>query len=228
MNTMKMKFNRNGYKLGKKINQPTQEEVKSTPSLWNASLDDALKYGGDLTREAIGAMNLRHDRKHIVVDTKVSMLLPGFYPAIPGWHTDGVPRGSKLKPESKGTPNIHAQEMLSDTRFHLIVTGSGCLTKFCKQKDVELDINRLPDFGLYKSITNQMKEKESALDIVEAPSCTAVEFDWWELHTAQQAKKPEWRFLIRVTETDHTEPQSDLRQIIRTQQQVYVPEVFGW
>ncbi|MEC2506153.1 hypothetical protein P9X25_18565, partial [Bacillus cereus] len=79
----------------REIEQPSIDVLKNTPALWNASLDDALKYGGELTKAAIGAMNLRHDRKYIVVDTKVHMLMPGMCPAIPNWHSDGVPRGSE-------------------------------------------------------------------------------------------------------------------------------------
>src|SRR4051794_29927346 len=89
---MKITFNRNPITEGGSIETPTTLEVKSTPTLWNASLDDAIKYGGDLTRAALGAMNLRGDKKHIIVDTKVHMLAPGQCPALPGWHTDGTPR----------------------------------------------------------------------------------------------------------------------------------------
>lgn len=227
---MKELFNINGYKIGKSIEQPTNNEVKSTPALWNANLEDALKYGGDLTKAAIGAMDLKFDRKYIIVDTKVHMLVPGFYPAIPGWHTDGVPRGKELRPDGKGSPDIKAQHEMSDTRYHLLVTGHGCLTKFIDNKNITLDVPNAPDTKLYKMISDQVKfyEDESTLNVVEAPTCTAVEFDWWELHAGQQAKAHEWRYLIRVTETDHFEPQTDLRQVIRTQQQVYVPESFGW
>lgn len=220
-------FNRNPIRIGRTIEQPPTEVIKNTPALWNASLDDALKYGGELTRAAIGAMDLKFDRKYIIVDTKIHMLMPGFYPAIPGWHTDGVPRGKDLRPDVKDAPNIFAQENMSSSRFHLLVTGEGCLTKFINGP-LELDVPDEPSADLYKVITEQISSREEDLEIVESPSCTVVEFDWWNLHTGVRAKKHEWRFLIRVTETDHMEPQTDLRKIIRTQQQVYVPEQFGW
>lgn len=63
----------------------------------------------------------------------------------------------------------------------------------------------------------------------DTPDGQVVEWDWWELHTAQQARAPGWRYLIRVTETDYLEPQKDLRLVLRNQQQVYLPtEKFGW
>lgn len=227
---MKMLFNRNEVNFGKSIERPSEDTIKNTLSLWNASLDDAVRFGGDLTRSAIGAMDLKFDRKYIVVDTKVHMLLPNFSPAIGGWHNDGVPRGKALNPQAKLPPNIQSQEELSDTRFHLLVTGSGCLTRFIKGNDIELEVPDVPDTKLYNSMHTQIVEglKNGTLDDYEIPSCTAVEFDWWDLHTGTFAKKHEWRYLIRVTETDHQPPQTNLRKIIKTQQNVYMPNTLGW
>ncbi|GAB6989579.1 hypothetical protein [Paenibacillus pini] len=224
---MRVLFNRNPLKFGNVIEQPTLELVKNTPQLWNASLEDALKYGGELTKSAIGAMNLKFDCKHIIVDTKIHMLMKGFYPAIPSWHTDGVPRGEELKPDSKGDPNITAQENMSPSRFHLLVTGEGCLTDFVTQPTI-LDVPNEPTTELYRNVHDQIENQIDDLSIITIPSCTVVEWDWWNIHRGVKAQKHEWRYLIRATETDHMKPQIDLRQILRTQIQVYVPESFGW
>jgi len=232
MKTTKFNFNRKQITVDqlKAIEQPSVDVLTSTPALWNASLDDAIKYGGELTRAALGAMNLRHDRKYIVVDTKVHMLMPGMCPAIPNWHTDGVPRGSALRPEAKASPNIFAQEQMTDSRFHLLVTGTGCLTEFINRKNLELDVPAEPDTALYGMVNKQVREKVAAgdLEVISVPTCTPVEFDWYHIHRGIEATQHEWRYLIRVTETDHMPPQTDLRKIIRTQQQVYVPTNFGW
>lgn len=225
-----MRFNRNEVKFGKSIEQPPVDEIKNTFGLWNASLDDALRYGGELTRVAIGAMDLKFDRKYIVVDTKVHMLIPHSIPAIGGWHNDGVPRGKELNPQAKQPPDIYAQEKMSDTRFHLLVTGTGCLTRFIKGNNIELDVPDVPDSKLYRMLDSQVQERlhNGTLEDYEIPSCTAVEFDWWDLHTAVSAMEHEWRYLIRVTETDHQPPQTDLRKIIRTQQNIYIQSPVGW
>ena len=230
MATKEMIFNRNPIEFGQTIPQPSQEVIKNTPSLHNASLEDALKYGGELTKQAIGAMNLTFKKKHIIVDTKVHMLMPTFSPALSGWHSDGVPRGANLDPTAKQAPDIHAQEKLDDSIFHLLVTGEGCLTQFIKEKNVILDVPADPDTKLYQMINSQVQKgiEDGIYTPYEIPSCTAVKWDWWDLHTAQPAKQHEWRFLIRVTETDLHEPKTDLRDIIRTQQQVYLPANFGW
>lgn len=225
-----MLFNRNIPHFGEPIEQPSEELIKNTLGLHNASLDDALKYGGDLTRAALGAMDLQMTKKHIIVDTKIHMLLPGMCPAIPGWHTDGVPRGAELKPEIKQPPNIQAQEEMDTPIFHLLVTGTSCLTQFVHQKNIDLEVPATPDSKLYRMMNKQVTDLVEAgeLTTYDAPSCTPVMWDWWELHTGVPAKHHEWRFLIRVTETNIQEPKKDLRDIIRTQQQGYMPMHFGW
>lgn len=225
-------FNRNPIVIGNSIEQPSQELIKNTLGLWNASLEDAVKYGGDLTRAALSAMNLRGDRKYIVVDTRVTMLMPGMYPSIPGWHTDGVPRGNELRPDVKKEPNIDAQEErygLRSPRYHLMVTGQHSLTDFITDQ-VTLEVPDEPRTTLYKMLDTQAKGliASGAVTPFTAPSCTVVEFDWWNLHTAKAATGHEFRFLIRVTETDYLAPCQDLNKVIRTQQNVYVPENYGW
>lgn len=228
--TEKMLFNRTSPVFGKSFEQPSQELIKNTLGLHNASLDDALKYGGELTRQAIGAMDLTFSKKYITVDTKIHMLIPKMCPAIVGYHTDGVPRGILLRPDSKGDPNIQAQETMDSPIFHLVVTGEACLTQFIEERNFELDVPKEPTTSLYKSVSKQVMEKvkNGELTSYEMPSCTAVMWDWWEIHTGIPSKAHEWRFLIRVTESDELQPKTDLRDIIRIQQQGYLPLEFGW
>lgn len=224
-----MKFNRGEVQFGNKIEKPSQDDIKNTQGLWNASFDDAFRFGGDVTRAALQAMNLRGDKKHIVVDVKTHMLMPGMIPAIPGWHTDGVPRGGKTLSPASGAPHIHMQIGADSPRYHLLVVGGDCPTKFIASRNINLVTENLPN--LYAGISSQVCEMDNKglLDTYDAPDGQVVEWDWWELHTAQQARAPGWRYLIRVTETDYLEPQKDLRLVLRNQQQVYLPtEKFGW
>ncbi|AFH21214.1 hypothetical protein CR3_gp049 [Cronobacter phage CR3] len=224
-----MKFNRGEVQFGNKIEKPSQDDIKNTQGLWNASFDDAFRFGGDVTRAALQAMNVRGDKKHIVVDVKTHMLMPGMIPAIPGWHTDGVPRGGKSLSPASGAPHIHMQEGTESPRYHLLVVGGDCPTKFIASRNINLVTENLPN--LYAGISSQVCEMDDKgfLDTYDAPDGQVVEWDWWELHTAQQARAPGWRYLIRVTETDYLEPQKDLRLVLRNQQQVYLPtEKFGW
>lgn len=246
-----LEFNRAAPVVGAAIEQPPEDVVKNTPSLWQADLDTAVRYGGELTRAAIGAMRLRGDRKHVVVDTKVHMLMAGQCPAIPGWHTDGAPRrilpivpgDTAYSPVGQGPPDLHVQEEWHDQgiapRFHLLVTGEGCLTEFLWEP-WEIAVPTVPTADLYAQVTRKVESLRGHLETNHAsevdrwfrpaPSCTVVEWDWWNLHQGILAKRREWRFLIRVTESDHHEPlpPSMLADIIRTHSTVYTPLQFGW
>ena len=218
------------------IEQPSAELVKNTLGLWNASVEDCLKFGGDLTRSAIGAMNLRNDRKYIVVDVKVHMLMKGQCPAIPGWHTDGVPRHANGSPAAGGEPNLlmqieHEKHGIRPPRYHLLVTGQHCLTEAIDgQFAMDMEPEMMNSSGLYKRLSTEVNNKlrVDLLSKYELKSCTVAEWDWWFVHQGKISDGYEWRYLIRATETDHLTPETDLRKIIRTQQNVYVPSEFGW
>jgi hypothetical protein len=235
-------FNRSPLVSGAAIEQPPPEVVKNTLGLWQADLDTAVRYGGELTRVALGAMDIRGDKRHVVVDTKVHMLMPGQCPAIPGWHTDGAPRAvgtmrGRYSPQGSGPPDLAVQEEWDRDgkapRFHLLVTGKGCLTEFLLDP-VTLEVPSEATPGLYASLTRQVEALRAHPDgpamFGASPSCRAVEWDWWTIHQGVVAAEREWRYLIRVTESDYHEPlpPSRLDEILRTQSTVYTPMEFGW
>lgn len=230
---MDVLFNRNQPVVGNSIEEPSQELIENTPTLARCSIEDAAVFGGTLTREALGAMNLRGDRKHIIVDTKVHMLLPGFIPSIPGWHTDGVPRGDEgLNPNNHGAPNLRAQiEAHPDEapRYHILVTGDHSPTEFIRES---MQLRFPEDIGsdLYREMTDQIDRLwlPHFATPWAVPPCTVVEWDWWNVHRAVPATARGWRFLIRVTETDHITPRKSPNDFIRRQNMVYAPTSFGW
>lgn len=224
-------FNVNDPVIGNSIPEPSQELIETSLNLRQVSLEDAARYGGPITKQALGAMNLRGDRKYVVVDTKVHLLMPGWIPAIPGWHTDGVPRGEEMNPAGKGDPNLRAQIDGSVTapRYHILVTGEHCPTRFAKGP-IDLDFDENIGKDLYKEMTKQIRGRvqNGEIETMVTPPSTVVEWDWWNVHTAQQSEGRGWRYLIRVTETDHIRPRTDPNDFIRTQNQVYAPMEFGW
>lgn len=230
METINVLFNRNPLVFGKSIEQPSVIELKNTFGLWNASYDDAIRYGGEITRQALRAMNLRHDRKHIIVDTKIHMLMQGMCPSIPGMHTDGAPRDEFKNPNGIGKPDTFAQENdPKPNRYHFLVTGEGCLTQFVS-RPLEVPIPAEPSYEVYTMMSSFVRNeaiKDPSL-LLTIPSATVVEFDWWDIHTGVFASKKEWRYLIRVCESDYYRPQDNLREVIRMQSQVYAPMDFSW
>lgn len=230
----KYTFNIRPVAIGLTIDQPSEELIANTLGLWSASLDDAVRYGGDVTRHALSVMPLRGDRRFTIVDVKVHMLMSGQCPSIPGWHTDGVPRRYDGAPFG-GPPNLPMQRRgldedgreLRPPRYHLLVTGTGCPTEFVTGPltlDIPHETATSPE--LYASITRAVNKINPPTFL--APSCTVLTWDWWNLHRATVATVREWRYLIRVTETDLRAPETDLRRVLRSQQNVYIPGEYGW
>lgn len=227
-------FNRNEVRVGKSIDDPSQDAIENSLNLRQVSLEDAMRYGGSITRAAIGAMEFVGDRKNIIVDTKVHFLMPGMIPAIPGWHTDGVPRGTELDPAGAGKPSITAQieaeqRGITAPRYHLLVTGTHCPTRFLAEPWF-MDVVDGPD--LYKKMSQDVNghidKTDEPIKFFDTPASTVVTWDWWNIHQAQEAMGRGWRYLIRVAETDYIEPRTNPADFIRTQNQVYLPTEFGW
>jgi hypothetical protein len=172
------------------------------------------------------------DRKFTLVDTKVAMLLPGFIPAIPGWHTDGVPRRKRdpewsveWSPFNYGAPS-QAEQLRQHQegyfpRYHSVHVGLDCPTQFMTS-GCQIDLEHGEDEQLYK----EMGEKVTAMpygpldkEYLDAPYGQWLTWDWWQIHRATPAKDRGWRLWIRVTECD--DPPSN-NFIMRSQTQIYV------
>ena len=67
-------------------------EIKNEPMFFNSDFNYAYEKGGPITRSFLD--NLPDDWKNqpLAFDSRVHMLMPGWFPAIPGWHHDDVPR----------------------------------------------------------------------------------------------------------------------------------------
>jgi hypothetical protein len=206
------------------------DSVVNTSGLFNASMEDAARYGSEAINQVIEQMSylFKGDRKYITVDAKVHMLFPKMSPAIPGWHTDGIPRMYEPGKYSvhKGVPDWTKQKS-GDWRPHrywLYNSGVGAPTRFL-DSPLTLDVSN-HDTSVYGDVN----EKVEALQ----PSYTSTEpnkiykFDWYNLHTAIPSTKREWRLLVRVVESDYFQPQEDADKIIRYQHQVYIQKGFGW
>lgn len=215
------------------ILQPPEDVVRNTLGLWCASPEDAVKFGGELTRNALSYIPITNTRKYVVVDVKVHMLMPGQCPAIPGWHVDGTPRHRDGSPAGGGLPDFHMQldPPFRPPIYHLLVTGEHCLTEFLRERmPLRVPSSMMRSPSMFAHVSAEVKDRVAAAQLspFSLPSCWVATFDWWALHQGVIASGHEWRYLIRVAETDTLPPQQDLRNVIRTQQNVYSPLDFGW
>lgn len=225
-------FNRRDPEFSVYAPEPTPDQIERTPNFQGASLTDAFRFGNRALGDILAEMPIRGDKRYTFVDTKVSYLMEGWSPAIPGWHTDGVPRGEDNNPRSKAVPNLKAQieGWITPPRFHLFVSGDHCPTRFLlgeHEFDVETSMDPARDLykGLDRQVRNVINLGASTYDVCNGRIAT---WDWWNVHTATQSTGSGWRLLVRVTETDHVPPRTDPDKFIRKQTQVYVEQGFGW
>lgn len=210
----------------------SQDAVESSPSLRRASIENALLFGGPLVRAALQTCPLRGNTPHVLVDTKVTFLMPGWFPAIPGWHTDGVPRGMRKDPAGTGEPDLIEQERLSMLgiipSFHTVAFGASSLPRFLAEP-LDLDLAHGQDRELYAEMSRLVEETvlpDSGPDaLVPYEEGQWLTWDWWNIHSATPASERGWRLLLRVTES--SVPPSDTG-FVRPQNQVYVPTRIGW
>src|SRR5690606_10082560 len=79
----------------------TAKDFRYETMLFGADLAFAQENGGEITKQVIDSLPkfTVPDDLHVVIDTRVNMLMRGYYPSIPGWHCDDVPRGENGQPD---------------------------------------------------------------------------------------------------------------------------------
>lgn len=87
-------------------------EIKNEPMLFNCDLEHARTLGGPITRTILESIPSGWKSCPLVIDSRVHMLMLGWYPCIPGWHHDDVPRT-----RADGQPNYGHD---ADRSEHLI------------------------------------------------------------------------------------------------------------
>lgn len=188
----------------------SQDEIRKEPMLFACNFHRAKELGGPITREFLGKLPLAD----YVIDSKVAMLMPGFWPCIPGWHHDDVPRT-----RADGQPNYESPEYRA--RHVMAIVGDASLTEFIAEP-VELPpvpIGRTI-YQAWDRMLDAMRPRTAFLK-----DCDVVSFTAGDFHRGSPATKAGWRFFIRAT-TCTTRPVMNER---RTQVQVYLadPSV-GW
>ena len=226
-----MKFRPDYMFLRNNVSVVSKEDLKKEPMLYSASLDFARKNGGALTNKILDRIDSSlardiayHANKgyHPVIDTKVVMLKKGWYPSIPGWHCDNVPRGENGQPD---------MTQLYDQVYHYICNYSTdnnlCPTEILRTEE-NVDIIKSQ---VWKSVDSGIREKlalaapsfkDHAMK-VQVRSGQIVRFSRQTLHNCSPANKDGWRMFFRLSFMA-----TPARNEIRNQVQIYTDVNQGW
>lgn len=199
----------------------SQDEVKNEPMLFNCDREAAYDKGGFITRSFLKAFDkARPLSGPIVVDTRVHMLMPGWYPAIPGYHHDDVPRNTQ-----DGQPNYHSAPYHAQHCMGLI-NGDICPTEFAIGR-CRLDLPGEGEGPVYKKWHRDVVDliEKKRLEIRTAPSGRLVFFDAHAFHQGTMAIANGWRWFGRISWNTHRIPTNEVRR----QVQVYMENPMeGW
>lgn len=216
--------------LGNKFAQFVfNEQIKDEPMFFNSDLLFAYNRGGPITRSFIDALPNWVQKKEVVFDSRVHMLMPGWYPAIPGYHHDDVPRPDIPVGQhfiTAGQPDYDNPKYYSQHLMGL-VNAQVCPTHFALGDCVMPEV---PDGELiYRRWHKEVEQliEEGTLKKVEAPDRQIVFFDWQTFHTGSKAVSNGWRWFGRVSwDTDRVKK---VTNEIRRNAQVYLEfPMEGW
>jgi hypothetical protein len=210
-----------------------EKTVKDEPMFWSCQPSFAWKHGGPITRAFIEAACPEFEDgrlwrwydEHACFDSRVHMLMPGWFPAIPGWHHDDVPRSRSDGQPNYDTPEFHSQHIMA------LVNGDICPTEFAVGTAIMPDIALFAKHPIYRYWNDQIEYdiKDNCLDRVEVPTNRLIRFDWQAFHQARRAKSKGWRWFGRLSWDAGYEQGRPHHNEVRRQVQVYLEHPMeGW
>lgn len=187
---------------------PITADLKNEVMFYQSSTSFVRENGGPVAQQFLDRMPPRFE--DAVLDIRVHRLQSGYYPAIPGYHLDWIPRIDKGRPtERPDMSNIPEYEHI------VLIVAETSLTEFVAESVSFPDIDSsLNPFGH----ANQ-SIKVSGVRTEHVESGSMVLFTSRDWHRPSPALGSEWRLLIRASRASHAR----IKNEIRTQAQVYIP-----
>jgi len=217
-------------KVGRFRSEWSDEVIKNEPMFFNCDLDFVIKKAGKITKAFLKGLPTSWACGEVVFDSRVHMLMPGWYPAIPGWHHDDVPRPVKTEAGphfiTGGQPDYDNPAYHSE---HLtgLVNAEICPTAFISSS---VTMPSVPEGELiYRTWHARIEEllKAGQASQIEASSGELIQFDWKTFHTGTKCVMPGWRWFGRLSR--NTERTKNITNEIRRQAQVYLEfPMEGW
>jgi hypothetical protein len=199
----------------------TKEQLSNEPMFYRASREFALAHGGPITKQFLENMPQDWKDTPVTIDSRVHMLMPGWFPCIPGMHHDDIPRTREDKQPNYETLDYNADHIMG------LVNGDVAPTEFAVG---EIDLS-IPPIGslVYRDWHPKVMKaiEDGVLKSVKADSYRYIQFDNFSFHQGTKAVASGWRWFIRISR--NTERANDCKNEIRKQVQVYMENPMeGW
>jgi hypothetical protein len=228
------KFN-SRFSVGAELPEFDQSAVKNEPMFFSAKPSYALEHGGPVTRAFLEAALWPKDGTFMAsptaydtafcFDSRVHMLMPGWFPCIPGWHHDDVPRSRSDGQPNYSTPEYRSKHILA------LVNGDICPTEFAVGKAAYPDtplFSKRPIYSLWHDLVEQ-DIADGTLKRVPVPSNRLIHFDCESFHQGTRAVNGGWRWFGRLSYDAGYAQGRPHHNEIRRQVQVYLEHPMeGW
>lgn len=188
--------------------------------IYQGSIGFARELGGSWTGQCLNILKDKldeQDYKDLRIDTRVHMLKPGWFPCIPGWHTDFIRRSEdgdlQFQPEQD-----------KDVR-HFALCSHQPTTIFLRNRNIELEDENWGDIS--RDIETRIQKR--FLNPFQVDPGNLIEFNSLELHKGTKCEQAGWRYFFRATLfPEGDERRGEYANKRRWQTQVYSPEHKGW
>ena len=205
--------------IGKTVSPYSNDVLKNEPMFFNCTWNYAYKNSGEPTKEFLLSLPSELHNDRTIIDSRVHMLMPGWFPCIPGYHHDDVPREREDNQPEYHNPSYRSKHAL------ILYNGDVCPTEFAIG---ESEFPEVPLGETYYKVWHPMvvdKIAKGELELVKAPNNTVVFFDDRTWHQGTQAVANGWRLFIRASWETNRIPTNEIRR----QVQVYLENPMeGW
>lgn len=196
----------------------TLEDIASEPKVLSASPEEVYKKEGTLAQKilyALGSFDVP-DGLYPVIDTRVHRLMPGMYPAIPGWHCDDWPRKDYI---SQPDPSLVNKEA-----YHIVCNIA--TSRHVSNTEFNLDHHKFEwdqKSPLWKELHSSIEKRNDVTRRQLLPG-QIVKFSYDTPHRAMPCIERGWRFFFRLSMM-HRPPVKS----VHNSEQVYIlSEENGW
>ncbi len=194
-------------------------QIRDEPSFHKADLDFVREHAGPLSElllDVMAPLMFTESGFNLLVDSRVTMLMPGYLPAIPGWHCDSYRSDGKQ-------PDL---TQMDDERYKFWFCNLATNQRVSNTEFLALPAHLQVDSERVWASVDEAINSDGGLDEWESRQILPgeiVEFNQTDLHRASPCIVAGWRLFFRVTAT-HREPVNE----IRSQVQVYITGNPGW
>lgn len=189
------------------LGEYSNEKIKNETMFFSCDKNFVLKNGDEITKNFVNTFLSDYD--DWIIDSRVHMLMKGWYPCIPGFHHDDVPRKG-----IDNQPNYENPEYYSIHR--MVVIGSSALPEFI---NCETSLPKISGKTKVYKIWNDILKEKYINNIYKVKNGEVIDFTWEDFHRGVQAEEDTWRLFIRASRNTDRKFHNEIRKQVN----VYLP-----